>query len=227
MKRKTLLSLLVVGGLSVLSLNPMVAQSNKKSQLAKEGRTIEEIVPEGWEEQHVKGDLNKDGIEDIVLVVLPNDPAHIKTREDGFQFNFNPKYLAVYFGSPSCVYKCFKVWDKAIPRREDEYMESNADISITPKGVMDIRISFWASMGTAGTGGTTYRYRFQSGDFYLIGEECSWFNRMSGEGERTSINYLTGQRNVTTGNMIENTGMRTRKERFKKEPLRLLGSFTM
>lgn len=227
MKRKTLLSLLVVGGLSVLSLNSMVAQSNKKSQLAKEGRTIEEIVPEGWEEQHVKGDLNKDGIEDIVLVVLPNDSAHIKTREDGCQFNFNPNFLAVYFGSPSGVYKCFKVWDEAIPKREDEYTEINANISITPKGVMDIRVSYWASMGAAGTGGTTYRYRFQSGDFYLIGEESAWFNRMSGKGERTSINYLTGQRNVTTGNMIENTGMRTRKERFKKEPLRLLGSFTM
>lgn len=205
----------------------MLAQTNKTSQLAKEGRTVEEIVPEGWEEQHVKGDLNKDGIEDLVLVVLSNDPAHIKTRDDGYQYNFNPKVLTVYFGSPSGVYKQFKAWDKAIPGREDEYTDTEADISITPKGVMDIRVSYWSSAGTADTGGTTYRYRFQSGDFYLIGEESGWFSRMTGEGERISINYLTGQKHITTGNMIENTGLRTKKLKLKKEPLRLLGSFYM
>lgn len=227
MKRKTLLSLLMMSLFFALTSSPMSAQTSKKNQLAKEGYSIKEIVPNGWEVQYEKGDLNKDGIEDLVLVVLPNDPAHIKTRDDGYQYNFNPKFLAVYFGSSSGLYKRFKVWSKAIPGQEDEYTTTEAEIAITPKGVMDIRVSYWSSMGTADTGGTTYRYRFQSGDFYLIGEESGWFNRMTGEGERVSINYLTGQKNVTTGNMIENTNMKTKQVKFKKEPLRLLGSFYM
>ena len=82
-------------------------------------------------------------------------------------------------------------------------------------------------MGTADTGSTTYRYRYQSGDFYLIGEETGWHNRMTDEGEKTSINYITGKKSITSGNMIENTGMKTKIIKLKKEPLRRLGSFTM
>ena len=227
MKRKSVPLLLVMGLFFVLSSNPIAAQKQKKSQLAKEGRTIEEVVPNGWDIQSATGDLNKDGIEDFVLIVRPNDPAHIKTRDDGFEYNFNPLFLAVYFGSPSGVYKRFKVWHDTVSGREDEYTDITNELSITPKGAIDISVSSWSSMGTAATGGSTYRYRFQSGDFYLIGEESSWLNRMTGEGESTSINYLTGQKEITTGNMIEEKDLKTKKVKIKKEPLRLLGSFQM
>ena len=227
MKRKSVPLLLVMGLFFALNSNPIAAQKQKKSQLAKEGRTIEEVVPNGWDIQSATGDLNKDGIEDFVLIVRPNDPAHIKTRYDGFEYNFNPLFLAVYFGSPSGVYKRFKVWHDTVSGREDEYTDITKELSITPKGAIDISVSSWSSMGTAATGGSTYRYRFQSGDFYLIGEESSWLNRMTGEGESTSINYLTGQKEITTGDMIEEKDLKTRKVKIKKEPLRLLGSFQM
>ena len=227
MKRKSVPLLLVMGLFFVLSSNPIAAQKQKKPQLAKEGRTIEEVVPNGWDIQSATGDLNKDGIEDFVLIVRPNDPAHIKTRDDGFEYNFNPLFLAVYFGSPSGVYKRFKVWHDTVSGREDEYTDITNELSITPKGAIDISVSSWSSMGTAATGGSTYRYRFQSGDFYLIGEESSWLNRMTGEGESTSINYLTGQKEITTGNMMEEKDLKTKKVKIKKEPLRLLGSFQM
>ncbi|WP_314824600.1 hypothetical protein [Porphyromonas endodontalis] len=227
MKRKSVPLLLVMGLFFALNSNPIAAQKQKKSQLAKEGRTIEEVVPNGWDIQSATGDLNKDGIEDFVLIVRPNDPTHIKTRDDGFEYNFNPLFLAVYFGSPSGVYKRFKVWHDTVSGREDEYTDITNELSITPKGAIDISVSSWSSMGTAATGGSTYRYRFQSGDFYLIGEESSWLNRMTGEGESTSINYLTGQKEITTGNMIEEKDLKTKKVKIKKEPLRLLGSFQM
>ncbi len=227
MKRKSVPLLLVMGLFFALNSNPIAAQKQKKPQLAKEGRTIEEVVPNGWDIQSATGDLNKDGIEDFVLIVRPNDPAHIKTRDDGFEYNFNPLFLAVYFGSPSGVYKRFKVWHDTVSGREDEYTDITNELSITPKGAIDISVSSWSSMGTAATGGSTYRYRFQSGDFYLIGEESSWLNRMTGEGESTSINYLTGQKEITTGNMMEEKDLKTKKVKIRKEPLRLLGSFQM
>ena len=227
MKRKSVPLLLVMGLFFALNSNPIAAQKQKKSQLAKEGRTIEEVVPNGWDIQSATGDLNKDGIEDFVLIVRSNDPTHIKTKDDGFEYNFNPLFLAVYFGSPSGVYKRFKVWHDTVSGREDEYTDITNELSITPKGAIDISVSSWSSMGTAATGGSTYRYRFQSGDFYLIGEESSWLNRMTGEGESASINYLTGQKEITTGNMMEEKDLKTKKVKIKKEPLRLLGSFQM
>ena len=227
MKRKSVPLLLVMGLFFASNSNPIAAQKQKKPQLAKEGRTIEEVVPNGWDIQSATGDLNKDGIEDFVLIVRPNDPAYIKTRDDDFQYNFNPLFLAVYFGSPSGVYKRFKVWHDTVSGREDEYTDITNELSITPKGAIDIRVSYCSNIRTDETGATTYRYRFQSGDFYLIGEESSWLNRMTGEGESTSINYLTGQKEITTGNMIEEKDLKTKKVKIKKEPLRLLGSFQM
>ena len=164
---------------------------------------------------------------DFVLIVRPNDPAHIKTRDDDFQYNFNPLFLAVYFGSPSGVYKRFKVWHDTVRGREDEYTDITNELSITPKGAIDITVSSWSSMGTADTGSTTYRYRFQSGDFYLIGEESTWGNRLAAEWERTSINYLSGQKEVTSGDLITRRNLKTKQVKIKKEPLRLLGSFQM
>ena len=227
MKRKSVALLLMMGLFFVLSSNPIAAQKQKKPQLAKEGRTIEEVVPNGWDIQSATGDLNKDGIEDFVLIVRPNDPAHIKTRDDGFEYNFNPLFLAVYFGSPSGVYKRFKVWHDTVSGREDEYTDITNELSITPKGAIDISVSSWSSMGTAATGGSTYRYRFQSGDFYLIGEESTWGNRLAAEWERTSINYLSGQKEVTSGDLITRRNLETKQVKIKKEPLRLLGSFQM
>ena len=227
MKRKSVPLLLMMGLFFALSSNPITAQTNKKNQFAKEGRTIEEVVPNGWDIQSATGDLNKDGIEDFVLIVRPNDPAYIKTRDDDFQYNFNPLFLAVYFGSPSGVYKRFKVWHDTVRGREDEYTDITNELSITPKGAIDITVSSWSSMGTADTGGTTYRYRFQSGDFYLIGEESTWGNRLAAEWERTSINYLSGQKEVTSGDLITRRNLKTKQVKIKKEPLRLLGSFQM
>lgn len=227
MKRKSLLLLLMMGLFGILNIHPMAAQTNKKDQLAKEGRTIEEVVPSGWEVQSATGDLNKDGIEDFVLIVRPNDPAHINTRDDGFEYNFNPLFLAVYFGSPSGVYKRFKVWYDTIGSREDEERDITNELSITPKGAIDIRVSYSSNIGTDETGSITYRYRFQSGDFYLIGEESTWGNRLAAEWERTSINYLSGQREVTSGDLITRRNLKTKQVKIKKEPLRLLGSFQM
>ena len=227
MKRKSLLLLLMMGLFGTLNIHPMAAQTNKKDQLAKEGRTIEEVVPNGWDIQSATGDLNKDGIEDFVLIVRPNDPAHIKTRDDGFEYNFNPLFLAVYFGSTSGVYKRFKVWYDTIGSREDEERDITNEVSITPKGAIDIRVSYCSNIRTDETGATTYRYRFQSGDFYLIGEESTWGNRLAAEWERTSINYLSGQKEVTSGDLITRRNLKTKQVKIKKEPLRLLGSFQM
>lgn len=227
MKRTSVPLLLVMGLFFALNSNPIAAQKQKKSQLAKEGRTIEEVVPNGWDIQSATGDLNKDGIEDFVLLVRPNDPTHIKTRDDGFEYNFNPLFLAVYFGSPSGVYKRFKVWHDTVSGREDEYTDITNELSITPKGAIDIRVSYCSNIRTDETGATTYRYRFQSGDFYLIGEESTWGNRLAAEWERTSINYLSGQKEVTSGDLITRRNLKTKQIKIKKEPLRLLGSFQM
>ena len=90
MKRKALLSTLTLGAVLVFSSHTLLAQKSKKPALAEEGRSLEELLPKGWNAQHGSGDLNKDGIEDIILIAHPNDPEYFKKRDDGYEYDFSP-----------------------------------------------------------------------------------------------------------------------------------------
>ncbi|MBR3446127.1 MAG: hypothetical protein IKH14_09775, partial [Prevotella sp.] len=68
--------------LLLLTLVPSMLEGQT---LKPEGASAEEVLPEGWTSSHAYGDLNKDGIKDMVLIALP--PRR----------NMAPK-LAVYWG---------------------------------------------------------------------------------------------------------------------------------
>ena len=63
------------------------------------GTSADDIVPEGWQKQKVRGDLNKDGFEDLVIIATPDNAENMLTRDDGYVYNFNQPLLAVYFGT--------------------------------------------------------------------------------------------------------------------------------
>ena len=83
--------------------------------------------------------------------------------------------------------------------------------------------------GGATTGGPTYVFRYQDGDFFLIGKDETELSRYSGETTDTSENYLTHKRQVTTGNAFRNSKVKevTRWTNLPKEPLKRLGEFEM
>lgn len=227
MKRSYLPTLLIaISALFLGSTSYATNQNNGRPTLAKRGESIEKIVPEGWAYAHEKGDLNKDGIEDIILIAQPNYREKISTRDDGYEYNYNPNILAIYFGTESEGYKIFKMWDNVIPTEEDEYTKYESYLKITDKGVFDIIVNFFAIAGTYGTSNTTYKFRFQSGDFFLIGKEISGFSRSSGESSVVSYNFLTAKKCTTTGNMFdESVKKKVVWTKLVKRRLKPLGSF--
>lgn len=81
--------------------------------------------------------------------------------------------------------------------------------------------------GSADTGGPTYTFRFQDGDFYLIGKDAMEFSRYSGKATEVSENYLTWKRQQKDFNMFsDNDGeVREKWTRLKRRPLQRLGEF--
>ena len=48
---------------------------------------VEDFIPKGWKTLIIKkGDLNKDKIEDIVLVIQKNDPKNFRKAESGYVY---------------------------------------------------------------------------------------------------------------------------------------------
>jgi hypothetical protein len=210
---------------TIMLLAPIMAMAQSLSQ---RGSSVETIVPEGWEHSEAVGDMNKDGRQDLVVIAIPNFKENMKTRDDGYVYNLNRPQLAIYFGDVSGDFVLFKKYDELIPARE-EYMTVETSLDINAKGILRIGVSTFMTAGGATTGGPTYVFRYQDGDFFLIGKDQTELSRYSGETTDTSENYLTHKRQVTTGNAFRNSKVKevTRWTNLPKEPLKRLGEFEM
>lgn len=197
----------------------------RAQELQKQGRGVDDLVPEEWVHTEATGDLNKDGIADLVVVATPDFKENTKTRDDGFVYNFNQPLLAVYFGTAGGKMQLWRQYDQVIPARPDEYVSIDTNLTITEKGVLRISLETFASMGGWGTEHSNFSYRYQDGDFYLIGKENQSMSRNTGEMETTSENYLTWRRQVVKENVFEDSNVpKTEKwTKLPKKPLEKLG----
>ncbi|MBR2206033.1 MAG: FG-GAP repeat protein [Prevotella sp.] len=196
----------------------------RAQELQKQGRGVDDLVPKGWEHTEATGDLNKDGIADLVVVATPDFKENKKTRDDGYVYNFNQPLLAVYFGTAEGKMQLWRQYDQVIPARQDEYVSIDASLTITEKGVLRISLETFASMGGWGTENSNFSYRYQNGDFFLIGKENQSMSRNTGEMETTSENYLTWRRQVVKENAFDDNIPRKEKwTKLPKKPLEKLG----
>lgn len=210
---------------SVLAVMLLTVIGIRGQQLLLQGKSVDELVPKGWDHTEALGDLNKDGVNDLVVVATPDFKEKLKTRDDGYVYNFNQPLLAVYFGSVDGLLQLWRVYDEVIPARVDEYVSVNASLTITEKGVLCISLEQFASMGSWTSETNDYSYRYQNDDFYLIGREIHSLTRNTGDVEITSENYLTWKRQVVKENVMEDNKPRTEQwTRISKVPLKRLGA---
>ena len=196
----------------------------RAQELQKQGMGVDDLVPKGWEHTEAMGDLNKDGIVDLVVVATPDFKENTKTRDDVFVYNFSQPLLAVYFGTAEGKLQLWRQYDQVIPARPDEYVSIDASLTITEKGVLRISLETFASMGGWGTEHRNFSYRYQDGDFYLIGKENQSMSRNTGEMETTSENYLTWRRQKVKENVFDDNVPKTEKwTKLTKKPLEKLG----
>lgn len=190
--------------------------------LKQQGTSAEQIVPKGWEHSEAEGDLNKDGIKDLVVLAKPNFKENMQTRDDGYEYNFNPYILAIYFGQAEGGFKQWKQYEDMF-EPDSEWSSVDVDIEITERGTLNISPDHFASAGSYGTSQTTYTFRFQNGDFYLIGKESTEMSRNTGEMTTVSENYLTWKRQTVEDNAFEEVKKKEKWEKMEKEPLKKLG----
>ena len=66
---------------------------------------VEDFIPKGWKSVVVKkGDLNKDKIDDVVLVIQKDDAKNFEKSEDNTIFNYNPMAILVLFKDKNSQY---------------------------------------------------------------------------------------------------------------------------
>lgn len=171
----------------------VIAQSFKTS-----GLSAADVVPNGWESDFKTGDLNKDGIADLAIIATPCNKENMRTRDDGYVYNFNQPVLAIYWGEKNGNYKLYKQYDNVIPARPDEFMCIDSSLEIAKNGSLRIILDYFASAGSWTQPRTTHVFSYRNGDFYLIGKDVTELERTTGKTVVTSENYLTNKCIVTT-----------------------------
>ena len=205
----------------LIAMALMPLQSMAQS-LNESGVDAKQIVPFGWETVEATGDLNGDGVNDLALIATPNNKEKMTTRDDGYVYNFNQPVLAIYWGQKSGGYKLFKQYDKVIPARQDEFVSITPSLSITKKGTLVINLEYFVTAGSYTQPTSAHTFRYQNGDFYLIGKDATELERTTGKTVVTSENYLTGKRCVTTGN-ISSKKTKDKWTKIPKQPLAPMG----
>ena len=200
MKRKLffILSLFLISSIYIFGEN-----------FPQKAKTVNDFIPKGWKKiLTTNGDLNKDKLEDTVIVIEKEDKKNIK-KNDGFgpeELNLNPRILLVLFKQKDGTYVLASKNDKGFIKSEGNddnpaLMDTLDDI-IIKNNVLKIVFNYFMSAGSWWTSTNVYIFRFQNNVLELIGYESNAYMRNTGEEEGTSINFSTNKAKITTGGNI-------------------------
>ncbi len=196
----------------ILSLFLIFSLYTFAENFPQKAKSINDFIPKGWKilkDENgsnfiAKGDLNKDNLEDIAIVIEKNDKKNIKKNESlgPDELNLNPRILLVLFKEKDGTYTLAAKNDKGFIQSEGNeetptLMDTLSNISIK-KNVLKITFNYFMSAGSWATSTEVYIFRFQNNRFELIGLDNNSFMRNSGEQEEFSINFSTNKMKTTS-----------------------------
>lgn len=168
---------------------------------------VEEFIPKGWKSIIIKkGDLNKDKIDDVVLVIEKNDPKNFKKSESTYEtsvvHNFNPRIILVLFKDKNSQYNLVaknedgfivsegKSYEEGFEKLASPNNDKLSDSIAIKNNILHIYTYFEA---TRSSSSTEYIFRYQNNRFELIGLEVNADGAGGGyvENSNYSFNFST------------------------------------
>lgn len=191
--------------------NPSLPSESKTTST----KDILSLIPEGWhilerfeKLEKVEGDLNKDGVMDIALVIEETN----KKKDESPN-----RSLLIAFGSTDVTYKLSVVTEKAILKADEGGVWGDPLDSISiDRG--SLLVNFYGGSNWRWYG--NYRFRYQNNDWFLIGATTGSFHTSTNEyTEESDYNLLTGdfiqKKADKTGKIHTSKGNRGKNELLK------------
>ena len=199
----------------------------KVPQLPSIGTKTSDFIPSGWRLlEQVTDDFNRDGLDDIAITLVENNPKNIIKNECGLglpEFNSNPYAVLVALKKKDTTYQLAASDFKIIPRLDSPVLEQPYDSIGSKNGILAVSYHFWQSAGSWSTSSHAYKFRFQDKCMRLIGHDYGWRHRASGEETQISTNFLTGKYITSKFSPDSNHHMQS-KHKLKNNPPYCLGN---
>ncbi len=177
--------------------------SQEHIKLKYKDKKIENIVPHNWYiiDSTTLGDLNNDGINDLVIVIKKKDPKNVLTNSEigNDSIDINPRILAIYFKNKnSCLKKQLQNNNFIYVNRNPTIEEPFQGISIAPEGGLQIDFQLFYNAGSWYTYNESYFFKYKNDSFELIKYSKLAVNRATMESEEEKVNFLKGETTYTT-----------------------------
>ena len=148
---------------------------------------VEDFIPKGWKSVVVKkGDLNKDKIDDVVLVIQKDDAKNFEKSEDNTIFNYNPMAILVLFKDKNSQYNLISKNENDFIVSKDKALVEQLETLSSPDLDDDLSKSINIKNDTLrlltrseyvkGARVTEYIFRYQNNKFELIGLEYKYWH---------------------------------------------------
>lgn len=168
-----------------------------------QSKNPEDFIPEGYVlykeegQEKIKGDLNKDGLEDLVLIIKKTGKEGYGENQFGKVVDKNRRGIIVLFNKGNHYQLALKNYDCFTSENEDGGVYYAPELNIEIKNgnllinYLHGRYGYWS-----------YTFRHQNNDFELIGYDAS-HNRGPMVESDISINFLT-KKLIKNENINEN-----------------------
>jgi hypothetical protein len=178
-------------------LNVEKQDAEKVTSLTEKRKNLTDFLPKGYMLfEKVYGDLNKDSIDDCIIIIKGTDKNKIIKDENRGELDRNRRGIIVLFSKNGYYELVVENYDCFSSENEDGGAYYAPELSV---GVEKRNLHIDYSHGRYGY--WSYIFRFQNSDFELIGYDSS-SNRGPIVNTQTSINYLT-QKKIINENTNE------------------------
>jgi len=192
----------------------------------KKGQQIKDFIPAGWVIlDSASGDLNNDHLNDISIILQHKDSLTLINAEEDTVIT-QPRILIILLKTNSG--NSFQLTEQSnsfILEHDNSAMDDPFLELTIINGILEIRFHLFYNIGGWYTSGTSYKFRYQEGEFALIGADHFSIHRATLDFVEYSFNFLTKKRSLTKGN--DNTGKKkTTWKSLNIYPLKSLKTFT-
>ncbi len=176
--------------LAVCILTGIAATADAQT-FRKNGYKVKDLVPMGWTFAESRGDINRDGHADLLIVAYPSpDPENISLDSDDFWKEQAP-VLAVYLGGESGRYNLYRRYDSIVPYSAGKSVKFEAQI--TRRGTIRTHSRSSENAESLEVTDEVFVFRYQNGGIYKIGYSSEVSRTDNGAGLKVSMNYSTGK----------------------------------